>query len=122
MLDNDDTGRIKWWLRNPENENWATRLILPTGKQFFPDFVVGVRGRRTRDNIALVEIKDDGETGRLHSDSNTIKVQSQHSEYKKVFWSFREADGVFLKAVWHQDHNRIFSGGPFEIEDLVLIH
>ena len=121
MLDNDDTGRIKWWLRNPESEKWATRLILPTGKRFFPDFVVGVSGRRTRDNIALVEIKDDGETGRLHSDSNAIKIRSEHSEYKKVFWSFREAEGVFLKAVWNQSYNRIFSAGPFEIEDMVLI-
>ena len=121
MLDNDDTGRIKWWLRNPESERWATRLILPTGKRFFPDFVVGVSGRRTRDSIALVEIKDDGETGRLHSDSNAVKIRSEHSEYKKVFWSFREAEGVFLKAVWNQSYNRIFSAGPFEIEDMVLI-
>ncbi len=121
MLDNDDTGRIKWWLRNPESEKWATRLILPTGKRFFPDFVVGISGRRTRDSIALVEIKDDGETGRLHSDSNAVKIRSEHSEYKKVFWSFREAEGVFLKAVWNQSYNRIFSAGPFEIEDMVLI-
>lgn len=121
MLDNDDTGRIKWWLRNPESERWATRLILPTGKRFFPDFVVGVHGRKTRDSIALVEIKDDGETGRLHSDSNAMKIRSEHSEYKKVFWSFREADGVFLKAIWNQSHNRIFSSGPFEIGDMVLI-
>ncbi|MEC9433961.1 MAG: DEAD/DEAH box helicase family protein [Pseudomonadota bacterium] len=121
MLDNDDTGRIKWWLRNPESEKWATRLILPTGKRFFPDFVVGVSGRRTRDSIALVEIKDDGETGRLHSDSNAVKIRSEHSEYKKVFWSFREAEGVFLKAVWNQSYNRIFSAGPFEVEDMVLV-
>lgn len=121
MLDNDDTGRIKWWLRNPENEKWATRLILPNGKRFFPDFAVGVSGRKTRDSIALVEIKDDGETGRLPSDSNSLKIRSEHSEYKKVFWSFREDDGVFLKAVWNQSHNRIFSSGPFEIEDMVLI-
>ncbi|WP_111467671.1 DEAD/DEAH box helicase [Cereibacter changlensis] len=42
MIDNDDSGLVKWWLRNPENEKWATRLILPTGKRFFPDFVVGI--------------------------------------------------------------------------------
>ncbi|MDN2579064.1 DEAD/DEAH box helicase family protein [Aquibium sp. ELW1220] len=122
MLDNDDTGRVKWWLRNPENERWATRLILPTGKRFFPDFVVGVNGRRTRDNIALVEIKDDGDTGRLHSDSNGVKIRSTHQEYKSVFWTFREADGVFLKALWSQSRNRIFPSGPFEIEDMVLLN
>jgi hypothetical protein len=121
MLDNDDTGRVKWWLRNPENERWATRLILPTGKRFFPDFVVGINGRRTKDSIALVEIKDDGDTGRLHSDSNGVKIRSTHQEYKSVFWTFREADGVFLKAVWSQTRTRIFPSGPFEIEDMVLL-
>ena len=121
MLDNDDTGRVKWWLRNPENETWATRLILPTGKRFFPDFAVGVSGRKTPDSIALVEIKDDGQTGRLHSDSNGIKINSIHREYRKVFWSFQEKDGVFMKAVWNEAHNRIFPSGPFEIEDMVLI-
>lgn len=121
MLDNDDTGRVKWWLRNPENEAWATRLILPTGKRFFPDFAVGITGRKTPDSIALVEIKDDGETGRLHSDSNIMKINSKHREYNKVFWSFHEKDGVFLKAVWNEAHNRIFPSGPFEIEDMVMI-
>lgn len=121
MLDNDDTGRVKWWLRNPENETWATRLILPTGKRFFPDFAVGISGRKTPDGIALVEIKDDGETGRLQSDSNAAKINSIHREYRKVFWSFREQEGVFLKAVWNEARNRIFPSGPFEIEDMVLI-
>lgn len=121
MLDRDDTGSVKWWLRNPESERWATRLILPTGKRFFPDFVVGISGRRTKDSIALVEIKDDGETGRLQSDSNVTKIRSEHSEYKKVFWTFQEEGGVFLKAVWRPTHNRIFGEGPFEIEDMVLI-
>lgn len=121
MLDSDQTGRVKWWLRNPENERWATRLILPTGKRFFPDFAVGINGRRTRGSIALVEIKDDGESGRLHSDSNALKIRSAHQEYKSVFWSFREADGVFVKAIWSQSHNRIFANGPFEIEEMVLL-
>ena len=121
VLDSDQSGRVKWWLRNPESEKWATRLILPTGKRFFPDFVVGINGRKTKDSIALVEIKDDGETGRLHSDNNALKIRSAHEEYKGVFWTFREAEGVFLKAIWNQTHNRIFPSGPFEIEDMVLI-
>ena len=121
MLDRDDSGIVKWWLRNPENERWATRLVLSTGKRFFPDFVVGIDGRRTPDSIALVEIKDDGETGRLQSDSNTIKIRSAHQEYKSVFWTFKETDGVFLKAIWNQTHKRIFASGPFEIQDMVLL-
>lgn len=122
MLDHDETGTIKWWLRNAESTKWATRLILPTGKRFFPDFVVGITGRRTPDSIALVEIKDDGETGRLQSDSNALKIRSEHQDYKKVFWSFRENDGIFVKAVWNETHNRIFGNGPYEIADMVIVN
>jgi len=121
MLDHDDTGLVKWWLRNPENASWATRLILPTGKRFFPDFVVGISGRKTPDGIALVEIKDDGETGRLQSDNNSLKIRSEHQTYRKVFWSFQDSGGIFVKATWSQSHNRIFQSGPFEIEEMVII-
>lgn len=120
-IDRDDTGIVRWWLRNPENMSWATRLVLPTGRRFFPDFVVGIKGRRTKSEIALVEIKDDGETGRLQSDSNAVKIRTEHKEYRRVFWTYREEDGVFVRAIWNDTYNRIFGGGPFEIGDMVTL-
>jgi superfamily II DNA or RNA helicase len=122
MIDDDSSGHVKWWLRNQENARWATRLVLPTGRRFFPDFVVGIQGRRSRDGIALVEIKDDGATGRLQSDSNSIKIRTEHQEYKKVAWTYQDNEGCFVKAVWNEGYNRIFPSGPFELESLVLIH
>jgi len=97
FLDADRNGTVKWWMRNPEKETWATRLILPSGHRFFPDFVVGVSGRTTPDAIALVEIKDDGETGRLQSDRNVEKIRVQHREYRNVFWTYR-SDGTWIRA------------------------
>jgi len=120
-IDRDDTGIVRWWLRNPENVGWATRLVLPTGRRFFPDFVVGIKGRKTKDEIALVEIKDDGETGRLQSDSNAVKIRTEHKEYRRVFWTYREEDGVFVRAIWNDTYNRIFGGGPFEVGDMVTL-
>lgn len=60
---------------DPRNETWVTRLMLPSGKRFFPDFVVGVVNRTSKDSIALIEIKDDGSTGRLQLDNNIEKDQ-----------------------------------------------
>jgi len=51
--------------------------------------VVGVINRSTPDSIALVEIKDDGVTGRLQADLNIMKIRVQHQEYKNVFWTYR---------------------------------
>ena len=120
FLDADDTGTVKWWLRNPENESWATRLILPSGHRFFPDFVVGVNGRTTRDSIALVEIKDDGETGRLHSDRNVEKIRVQHREYRNVFWTYRE-DGTWVRARYAEGLHRIVPKDSFRINELVYL-
>lgn len=118
LLDADATGTVKWWMRNPENERWATRLMLPSGHRFFPDFVVGVAGRSTPDGIALVEIKDDGETGRLHSDRNIEKIRVQHREYRSVFWSFRD-DGTWVRAKYASGLHRIVPDDVLDIGELV---
>lgn len=120
LLDADRTGSVKWWMRNPENENWATRLILPSGHRFFPDFVVGVSGRTTPDAIALVEIKDDGETGRLQSDRNVEKIRVQHREYRNVFWTYR-TDGSWVRARYAEGLQRIIPQDRFNLGELVYL-
>lgn len=121
MLDADTTGTVLWWLRNPENEKWATRMILPTGNRFFPDFAVGIKGRTTRDCIALVEIKDDGEDGRLHSDKNRTKIQVQHREYRNVFWSY-EKDGRMVELEFNPAMHLIQPKRPFDIKQMVFVY
>jgi hypothetical protein len=120
-LDGDRTGRVKWWLRMQESANWAATLILPTGRRFFPDFAVGIEGRASRDGIALVEIKDDGVTGRLHSDDNRVKIRVAHREYKNVAWTVREA-GIWANARLDPDLDRIFSRGRLDVETLAGVH
>mmetsp|Transcript_22631 Transcript_22631/g.37080 ORF Transcript_22631/g.37080 Transcript_22631/m.37080 type:complete len:847 (-) Transcript_22631:1699-4239(-) len=120
LLDRDNSGVVKWWLRNPENETWATRLVLPSGKRFFPDFVVGVAGRTSRDEIALIEIKDDGSTGRLQSDNNLEKIRVQHREYKNVFWSYW-SDGTWVRADYEGSLHRIVERKRFEISEIVFL-
>jgi type III restriction enzyme len=120
LLDDDDSGVVKWWLKNPENERWATRLLLPTGRRFFPDFVVGVTGRSTADAIALVEIKDDGSDGRLHSDFNRDKARVRHRDYGPVYWTYRE-DGTWVEAQYSSSLQRIIPKGRFEIKNLVYV-
>lgn len=120
ILDADNTGNVLWWLRNPENELWSTRMILPTGGRFFPDFVVGIKGRTTPDCIALVEIKDDGVDGRLHSDKNVLKMQVQHREYRNVFWTYQGQNG-FERLAYNEALNRITPIDLFKVSQMVLI-
>lgn len=120
LLDSDKTGTVLWWLRNTENARWATRMVLPSGKNFFPDFVVGIAGRATPYTIALVEIKDDGDTGRLHSDRNLDKIRIQHREYKNVFWTYR-MDDKWVRARYDDGLHRILPKGRFLIEEMVFL-
>jgi hypothetical protein len=119
FLDADTSGTVLWWLRNVENTRWATRLLLPSGKTFFPDFVVGIAGRRTADTIALVEIKDDGDTGRLQADRNIEKIQVRHKEYGSTFWAVR-LSGNWERVSFNSALNRIQPESLFRFEDLVL--
>lgn len=121
FLDQDESGTVLWWLRMVHNTPWAGRIILPNGRSFFPDFAIGVRGRSTRDQIALVEIKDDGVTGRLNSDENNLKAQVQHMEYRKPFWAAQGDDRVFERMDWVQGLRRINAVERFQINKLVFI-
>ena len=121
LLDADRTGRVKWWLRLQENASWAPTLLLPTGRRFFPDFAVGVLGRNTPDSIALVETKDDGVTGRLHSQANLEKIRAEHQKYRRVTWTYRRADGRWIEARYDSAMEDIIPSRPFTTETLVRV-
>jgi hypothetical protein len=121
LLDADDSGKILWWLRLQENARWATTLVLPNGRRFFPDFAVGIKGRTTRDQIALIETKDDGVDGRLHSDINRMKITARHREYANVRWAYQDDDLRWMEAGYDPALERIRAFHPFNVERLVLI-
>lgn len=122
LLDADLSGTVTWWLRLKENTKWAVTLILPNGRRFFPDFAVGVAGRLTPDHIALVEIKDDGETGRLHADLNRQKIRSRHGDYRNVTWAFRETGERWVEAAYEPSLDRIMARAAFQVRTLVNIY
>ncbi|UKJ75926.1 DEAD/DEAH box helicase [Azospirillum brasilense] len=120
LLDEDGAGTVRWWLRNESGTRWAVSIILPTGRRHYPDFVVGVDARRrSEDSIALVEVKDDGRTGRLFSMTNTDKVRTEHSRYRSALMVFRDERGEWFNVVYRPDIRRHHVGGRFTIEDLV---
>lgn len=120
MLDADQTGTVLWWLRNAENTSWAVTIVLPNGRRHFPDFVIGVDGRRkSRDHIALVEVKDDGRTGRLFSTANTDKVRTEHSLYRSALMVFRDERGQWVNVAYNPAIQRHVASKSFDIEDLV---
>lgn len=119
VLDTDDTGTVLWWLRNVENARWAVTIVLPNGKRHFPDFVIGIDGRKTQDHVALVETKDDGETGRLFSKANTDKVRSDHSRYGSALMVYRDSEGNWTRVEYRPDIKTHVPSGAFSVRELV---
>lgn len=119
LLDKDSSGTVLWWLRCKENTKWAPKLVLPDGSNFFPDFAVGVARRSKADGVALIEIKDDGETGRLQSDRNTIKARVDHSTYGKVFWGTVGGEDLPMRLLFDDRVNRFVPTGKFDLVSLV---
>ena len=116
----DRTDGVRWWLRNPSapRNRWAVRLMLASGHGFHPDFVIGVQGRRTLDDILLAEVKDDGEDGRLHADRNIEKIETRHRDYLAVLFVTEGEGGAFHRLSYNEVENRIVQTGRVALADL----
>ncbi len=80
LLDNDTSGTVLWWHRNPPRKKYSVAIVRPDGGRFFPDFVVGVKGRTlARDGILLVETKY-----AIGNPDSQIKAVIEHKEYGKA--------------------------------------
>jgi superfamily II DNA or RNA helicase len=57
LLDHDAQKIVRWWHRNPPRKPWSISVVLDGGENFFPDFVIGVEGRKTEDGGLLADPK-----------------------------------------------------------------
>ncbi len=112
-LDSDMNGTVLWWHRNPPRKAYSVGIPLPgqiLQNNYFPDFIVGVKGRTRGNGILLVETKRD-----LNDEEGMAQAKSQieHPEYKKIMmlywergerWMVVEYDSVqeknCLERVW----------------------
>ncbi len=93
MLDSDLSGTVEWWHRNEPRKPWSIGLILPNGAQYFPDFVVKVKGRNVGNGLLLAEVKGDH---LLKSGDTLDKVLASHQLYKRPVMLMREDSGRFM--------------------------
>src|SRR5690606_35833244 len=87
LLDDDTTGVVQWWHRNPVRRPYSVSYPVPGQPDFYPDFVVGVKGRARKDGILLVETK------RVYNDPEGNaqgKSQVEHSDYGRAMMLYLE--------------------------------
>jgi type III restriction enzyme len=80
LLDNDTSGSVLWWHRNPPKKKHSVAIVRPDGGRFFPDFIVGVKDRTVaKDGILLIETKH-----AIGSVDSKIKAVIEHKEYGRA--------------------------------------
>jgi superfamily II DNA or RNA helicase len=95
LLDNDTSGTVLWWHRNPVKKKHSVAIVRPDGGRFFPDFVVGVKNRTIgKDGIQLIETKH-----AIGSVDSKIKAVIEHKDYGRALM-------IHWKD-WHDPKNRV---------------
>lgn len=113
----DAEAGVRWWHRNPVRQASSVALFgWDHGAGFYPDFVVGVDGRQSRDGIVLVEIKGPllwGET------QEVAKIAGgRHPEYGETVAIGRRAGERFKRLA--VDGERLTPVGDFDFAQLRL--
>lgn len=79
LLDADSAGVVNWWHRNPSRQPWSVQVVLANGHGFFPDFIVGVQGRKRELGALLADPKFAFETTQ-----EMPKTRAEHPVYGRV--------------------------------------
>jgi hypothetical protein len=79
MLDSDLEGHVKWWHRNEPRKPWSVCVVMADGRNFYPDFVIGVEGRKAVDNILLADTKE-----AFEREKEILKSCAHHADYGQV--------------------------------------
>jgi hypothetical protein len=115
LLDADAS--VRWWHRNPVRQASSVALFgWDHGDGFYPDFVVGIEGRRSRDGIVLVEVK-----GPLlwNEPKEAAKIAGgRHPEYGETVAVGRRAGEPFKRLA--VDGDRLTPIGDFDFAQLRL--
>ena len=68
LLDRDTQEIVHWWHRNLPHKPWSVQVVLDNGKGFFPDFVIGIDGRKCEDGGLLADPKFTFEIAQEHAE------------------------------------------------------
>lgn len=111
-LDGDTLGVVEWWHRNPSKQPWSVNVPLPDGRGFFPDFVVGISGRRTENGALLADPK-----WGFDRMAEAPKAGAHHPAYGHVLVLYRDRDARWLTVQYDAERERAYTENQFLLSD-----
>jgi len=79
ILDRDPNNLVNWWHRNSPDKPWSVNVLMESGRGFYPDFIIGLEGRKNELGALLADPKD-----RFETSKEAPKVHAEHRVYGRV--------------------------------------
>jgi superfamily II DNA or RNA helicase len=114
LLDGDRFDVVRWWHRNPVGRPWSVNVLLPDGRGFYPDFVVGMNGRPTENGVLLADPK-----WGFDRQAEAPKSAVVHPTYGRVLVLYRENDARWLTVRYDTARDRAVPDREFRLVDAV---
>jgi len=113
MLDSAPDGSVLWWHRNEPDLPWSVNVFRRSGRNFFPDFIIGVNGRGTLQNVLLADPKFNFERA-----DEAEKVLACHQVYGRVMICPRDAAQRWRVASWDAKRGKPTAENEFRFSDM----
>ena len=110
LLDRDSGDNVLWWHRNDPRQPWSVNVLMPDGRGFYPDFVIGIAGRKTEDHALMADPKLN-----FAREDEAPKVLAEHKSYGRVLILTREGEGRWMTVGWDEKRH-----GPVAVRDFRL--
>lgn len=112
LLDGDAHDAVKWWHRNPPHKPWSVRVGLADGHGFFPDFIIGVNGRKKELGALLADTKFAYELTQEQP-----KTYAEHPIYGRVLILSREGSAQWMSVRFDAAQKRAVLDKEFRLLD-----
>ncbi len=112
-LDADDTDTVLWWHRNEPRKPWSINVLMATGDNFYPDFIVGIRDRPTHVNGLLADTKE-----AYMRTKELPKLAAAHQSYGRVLILTRDnPKQIWQIASWDTNYEKPTISGNFQVRE-----
>ncbi len=112
LLDADAAGVVNWWHRNPPRQPWSVQVVLANGHGFFPDFIVGLNGRKKELGALLADPKFQFELT-----SELPKTHAEHPVYGRVLIVSRQGSAQWMTVRFDDKQHRAVLEREFRLVD-----
>ena len=112
VLEHDANAVVQWWHRNLPGKDWSVNVMLPDGRGFYPDFIVGIEGRKTEDSVLLAEPKLSFERS-----EEIPKTHADHKAYGRVLVLHLQGGTQWMTVRYDEAMKKPVLGVEFRLSD-----